>query len=144
MADSALETVYKGWRAALVASDALVALVPAAKISIGARKSDADVPCISMTIFESTEEFTQGAKNAKIGYKENAEITMKIEIDGVLGSILLIYPQIYEVVLQQNSTLATAGVKQVKKLRKEAEFYNERGLLEGNLTFGFSYMWQIT
>ena len=139
---TALESVYKAWLAALVASEDLIALVPEAKIYMGPRKSDAPVPCISITISEATQSSTQGVKNAKLGYREAGEAVIKIEVDGTLKDILPIYEQIYLVVLQGNATL-NAAVKQITKLRKDPEYYNDRGLLEGNLTFGFSYIWEI-
>jgi len=144
MADSALTTVYKAWRAALIASETLTALIPAANIYMGPRRADQPVPAISITIFESTQTITQGVRNQKYGYFENAEATLKIELakTNTLSNMLAVYDAIYAVLLQDNATL-NASCKQITKLRKEPESYNERELLEGNLTFGFKYSWYL-
>lgn len=140
MPDTAIEAVYKAWRAALIASETLTDIVPAANIYIGPRRADQPVPAISITISEGAAESTQGVRNSKPAYLENAEAELKIELTGVLLNILPVYDAIYDVVLKDNATLSPYA-RQIVKRRKAAEFYNERGLLEGNLIFGFSYIW---
>jgi hypothetical protein len=142
MPDTAIEAVLKAWRNALIGSTTLTTLIPAAKIYIGPRRADEPVPAIAITISEGRSASTQGVTQSKLGYLENAEAHLKIELEGKIGDIILIYTAIYEVVLKANSSLSTIA-KQIVKVRKEEEIYNERGLLEGNIYFGFSYIWQF-
>lgn len=106
-----MKAVLKAFRDALVANAALIALVPAVNIYAGVRYEKTPIPCIDIfTVSMSTARLQGG----KVG-KENIA-TMDIQVSIFADSeddAQDISDIIMDVLLGDNSTLNTAGIKNI-------------------------------
>ena len=106
-----MKAILKAFRDALVADAGLTALVPAANIYAGVRDEKTPIPCIDVFTVSNAAVRMQGGK---VGGENMATMDVQVSVfakteDGAQD----ISDSIMDMLLGDNSTLNTAGVRNV-------------------------------
>lgn len=116
-------SILKAFRDALVANATLIAAVPAANIYAGVRDLKTPIPAIDVFIVAEPTEKLAGAKVGGITiHMLSLQVSIIADTDVAALTILEL---VQNVILSDNATLNTAGVKDITKT-------NSNSTLEGN------------
>jgi len=130
-----MKAILKAFRDALVADATLLTLVPAANIYAGLREEKTAIPAVD--IFQVSEISTKLA-GASVGGMTQADVVMQVSIfQRTEDDAQTIADRVQTVVLGDNATLNTAGVKNVTMIGNNS--LREANMSHIPLRFRLSY-----
>lgn len=132
-----MKAILKAFRDALVANAALTAEVPAANIYAGVRDLKTPLPAIDVFIVAEPTEKLAGAKVGGITiHKMSLQISIIADTD---NNALTILELVQNVLFSDNTTLNTAGVKDITKTNSNSTL-EDNGFCHIPLTITCKYM----
>jgi len=128
-------SILGSFRAALVADATLLTLVPAENIYAGLRDAKTDIPAVD--IFQ-VSEVSEKYAGAKVGGMTKADMVLQVSVFARTDSAAMgIAGRIQAIVLSDNATLNTAGVKNVTMIGNNS--LREANMIHIPLRFRMNY-----